>query len=103
VSAAFYDVPLLFEKQMEKDFDHILVVSAAEATRLARLIQRTGLPADEIKARWQHHLPPEHKEAQASAVIVNNGDLAALRSALRTVLQRLGVPSPAAAESDRQD
>ena len=86
---AFYDVPLLFEKKMEAQFDHILVVSAPREVRLARAIKRTGLTAAEIEARWAHQLPPEDKEARASAVIVNDGDLAVLLDRTRAALRAL--------------
>jgi dephospho-CoA kinase len=100
-AAAFYDVPLLFEKKMEAQFDRVLVVSAPAASRLSRLVARTGLSVPEIEERWSRQLPPEYKEARASAVILNSGDLAALKSEVLSALKKLGValPTPAHAKS----
>ena len=92
-AVAFYDVPLLFEKKMESQFDHILVVSTARDLRLARVTARTGLSAAEVEARWASQLPPEYKEARASAVIANDGDLAELRVGVRTALTALRLPT----------
>jgi dephospho-CoA kinase len=95
--AAFYDVPLLFEKKMEADFDAILVVSAPEPLRLERVQRRTGLSVAEIEERWRRQLPPEFKEARASFVVVNDSDLPVLRSRVEEALRHLGLPSPAPA------
>ena len=95
--AAFYDVPLLFEKKMEDQFDLILVVQSSPALRLSRLQQRTGLSRAEIEERWSRQLPPEYKEARASAVIRNEADLKALEDEVRACLKRLQIPLPASA------
>jgi dephospho-CoA kinase len=39
---AFYDVPLLFEKQMESLFDHITVVACNPVVQKQRKIARNG-------------------------------------------------------------
>ena len=91
---AFYDVPLLFEKNMQAQFDSILVVRAPRELRLARAMARTGLTAAEIEARWANQMAPEEKEARASAIIPNDGDEVHLRRAVGAVLDDLGVPRP---------
>jgi len=91
-AVAFYDVPLLFEKKMEADFDFILVVSAPRAVRLARAMARTGLSEAEIEARWANQLSPEYKEARASAVIHNDGGEPELRARTLDALERLKIP-----------
>jgi dephospho-CoA kinase len=92
VAVAFYDVPLLFEKQMESQFDHILVVSSQEAIRMQRLQARTGLSETELRERWAKQLPPELKEQKASQVVRNDGDLKALERALDKALEALKIP-----------
>ena len=88
-AAAFYDVPLLFEKNMEDQFDAVLVVSAREDLRLARVRQRSGLSDDEIKSRFNRQLPVAEKEKRASAVIDNNGSEDDLKAALIKALRQL--------------
>lgn len=90
-SAAFYDVPLLFEKKMDDQFDAILVVSAREDLRLKRVRTRTGLSDSEIEARFKSQLPLAEKEKRASAVVDNNGTENDLEANLRKVLEQLNV------------
>lgn len=89
--AAFYDVPLLFEKNMVSQFDYVLVVSALPELRMQRLKQRTGLTEPEIQARWQNQLPAEYKESHADALIWNNGSWHDLESSVDQALARLGI------------
>lgn len=91
VTAAFYDVPLLFEKNMQDQFDHVLVVSADRKLRDARVQTRSQLSAEEIEERNSRHLPPEFKEAAASAVIRNNGSLTDLQVEIQRALAKIGV------------
>ncbi|MCM2282897.1 MAG: dephospho-CoA kinase, partial [Bdellovibrionaceae bacterium] len=50
-SLAFYDVPLLFEKNLDADFDASVAVICDEATQLSRLVARDGYSLDEAKRR----------------------------------------------------
>lgn len=93
--AAFYDVPLLFEKNMEGDFDHVLVVSAREDLRRQRVHTRMGLSDAEFDAREKTFVKPEIKERRASAVIDNNGDAMNLVQEVMRALEKLGLKSPA--------
>lgn len=97
--AAFYDVPLLYEKSMQDQFDHVLVVSAPQADRHARLKARSGLEEAEIVERTRHHISESEKERLASAVIRNVGGLTDLKKAVVQALQSIGVPSPASTQS----
>jgi len=98
-AAAFYDVPLLFEKNMQKDFDHILVVSAPLELRKTRIQSRSQLTLEEIEERNSRHLPPAMKEKAASAVIHNSGALENLRQEILVALKKLAIPLPPATNS----
>jgi dephospho-CoA kinase len=89
--AAFYDVPLLFEKKMESQFDSIIVVTASPQNRMDRLRARTGLSIAEIEDRWKSQLPPEYKESRASILIRNDGDGNALKREVERALLALGL------------
>lgn len=93
-TAAFYDVPLLFEKNMADFFDHILVVSASEPVRRERFKARTRLTDEEFNARSLRQLPAAEKEARADVLIRNEGTRADLRENLDKALQSMGVPDP---------
>ena len=91
---AFYDVPLLFEKKMEKDFDHILVVTAPEDQRRRRLAARSQMSDDEFVERSKHHVSPEEKAARATYVIVNDSNLKDLEADVLRSLASLKLPPP---------
>jgi dephospho-CoA kinase len=92
--AAFYDVPLLFEKNMQGQFDLVLVVSAGKDLRARRLQARSQWTLEEIEERARHHIASEVKEAAASAVIRNDGSVEDLRANLVQVLSALKIPLP---------
>ena len=95
VKAAFYDVPLLFEKNMQDDFDFILVVTAPKDLRASRVQSRSQLTLEEIEERNMRHLPPELKEKAASAVIRNSGSLEELQKEIEAALKKLKIGKPA--------
>ncbi len=68
-----YDVPLLYESGLERDYDVVVVVDAPLATRLERLAARSGLSPAEVARREAAQLPPEEKAARADHVLVNAG------------------------------
>jgi dephospho-CoA kinase len=88
-------VPLLFEKGMRDQFDHVLVVMANENLRRERLRARSGLSDLEFDQRMAKQMKPEDKERLASAVIRNESDEAALLEEVKRALKALNIPSPA--------
>lgn len=72
------DVPLLFENNLEADFDLIVVVDTPEPVRLERLIRERGLTDADAKARIAAQGDPAAKRARADFVIRNAGSRAAL-------------------------
>ena len=90
----FYDVPLLFEKKMQDQFDHVIVVIAPDEIRRQRLKARSGMTDAEFNERSKHHIPPAEKEARASEVIYNFGDLDDLKAEVKDALKALRIPPP---------
>lgn len=90
--AAFYDVPLLFEKNMQALFDAIVVVTAPDDVRRARIKTRTGLSDDEISARFARQVSQAEKARGATVVISNDGDLNELESRVDEALIHLQLP-----------
>lgn len=83
------EVPLLFEVGAAREFDAVLVVTAPEDVRRARVAAR-GQDFDQRAARqW----PEERKVAAADEVFVNDGDLDELRAWAAGVVRRYGVPA----------
>ena len=74
-----HDIPLLYENDMEKDFDAVIVVYASLETRIKRIVERSGLTVEEIKLRDSKQIPLEEKVRRANIVVENEGDLEALK------------------------
>ncbi len=70
---AVYDVPLLFEKDMDREFDETWVVYCDPDKQIERLQTRTHWPIDEIRKRISAQIPMPEKLARANFKINNNG------------------------------
>ncbi|MGV1098766.1 dephospho-CoA kinase [Thiovibrio sp. JS02] len=67
------EVPLLFEAGWEKDFSHVVVVYADDATCLARVMARDAVSLEEAAQALAAQLPLSQKIMRAEHVIDNNG------------------------------
>lgn len=77
---AFYDVPLLYERGRELEFECVVLVFAPPEVQRARLAARDGFSPAEAEARLAAQMPIEAKAARADVVVVNDGEVAALRA-----------------------
>jgi dephospho-CoA kinase len=95
-SYAVYDAPLLVEVGAHKGLDALIVVAAAEATQVARAVERDGLTAEDASRRIAAQLPLARKIEVADYVIHNDGTLAELEQrALEVhgeIVRRFGLP-----------
>lgn len=73
------DIPLLFEKQLEHEFDAVVFVDARDEIRRTRIVATRGLSTREANEMMAAQLPNEGKRRRATWVIENNGSLDALR------------------------
>ena len=87
-SNVVYDTPLLVERQLQDQFDKVLIVRADIDIRKQRLVSR-GLEMGDIEARLTNQVSDEQRSAVANFVIVNNGSLQELRDAVTKVWQQL--------------
>lgn len=86
---AFYDVPLLFEKNLHSQFDEVIVVACDEALQVSRLQARNGFSVEEAKRRIAAQMPLLEKIKRTSHVIYNNGTLAELEAATDAVIAKI--------------
>lgn len=84
-----YDVPLLFEKKLESQFQGIVLVWCDPLVQLERLRRRDGLSEDEAKIRLAAQIPLNDKKAKATWLIENNGDRNNLEKNFENVLMSL--------------
>lgn len=88
-SLAVIDAPLLLEAGLGSECDAILFVDAPRDLRLARVWRSRGWDEAELNRREAAQWSVERKRAAASAVVVNDGDLPALRTQVQAALARL--------------
>jgi dephospho-CoA kinase len=79
-----YDTPLMFEKQLQGQFEKVLMVVSDKELRRTRLLER-GLELGDIEARMANQATDEQRVAIADFVIENNGSLEQLREQVAKV------------------
>lgn len=84
-----YEAALLVETGSYRAFSALVVVSADETVQRARLVERDHFTKEEADTRIASQLPLTEKTAVADFVVVNDGDLAATRSQVLTVHEKL--------------
>lgn len=86
---AFYDIPLLFENNLQSHFDSVVCVTADEELVVSRVMQRNGWSREEILERLSHQVPMQEKSRLSDYVIENNGTLEELKGEVLKVLSHL--------------
>ncbi len=84
------EVPLLYEKQLEKWFDFIVCITTTSARQYARLQER-GLSPALAEARISKQLPLAKKTELADFVLSNDGSPRFLRDQIVHLAARLGL------------
>lgn len=88
----FYDIPLLFEKKLEKEFDEILVVWCTPEQQVERAVKRgkkEKVTAEQILKRMAAQVPLADKIKKANYVIDNSADEAQLANETDRVLREI--------------
>jgi len=83
-----YDTPLLVEKQLQHQFDKVIIVIADVDIRRSRLVGR-GLDTSDISARIANQVTDEQRMTIADFVVTNNGSLQELREHVTQVWHQL--------------
>lgn len=82
------DVPLLFEKGWQGDFDLTVAVVSKPQLQVQRLLDR-GWSRSQIQARLAAQLPMEEKARRADHVLVNDGTLEQLEEQVTALVAQL--------------
>lgn len=87
---SFYEIPLLFEKNLEKHFDQTLCIGADKKTQLERIrLRNPDWSEQEIKSRIEKQLSLKEKQKRADFYIDNSGSLEELKKACKDYLVKL--------------
>ncbi|MBY0553835.1 dephospho-CoA kinase [bacterium] len=85
----FYDVPLLFEKNLWRDFDATVLIWCSPSIQLDRLMKRNNLTLEEAVLRIGNQIPLIDKVKMANYCIDNSGDLSDLEKQLQKLVEKL--------------
>lgn len=66
------EAAIIFETGIEKSLDGVIAVTAPEALRLQRVMQRPGMTESLVKERMKNQLPAEELENRANWIIKND-------------------------------
>ena len=86
------EAALLFESGSWKNLDAIVCVTAPEALRIERVMQRNGFSREQVKARIQNQMPEEEKVSRSQFVIENDGNHSLIEQVLaihQTLLKKV--------------
>jgi dephospho-CoA kinase len=89
-SVVVQDVPLLVESGLAGLFELVVVVDAADAVRVARLVRDRGMTEQEASARIAAQAPREQRLAAADVVLNNDGAPEELADQIAALWNRIG-------------
>ncbi len=84
-SICFYDVPLLFEKHLETQFDAVILVYAQPLIQLQRLMDRNQLTLVEAQTRINNQSPMPDKIKKSQYCLDNSTDIQDLEAQIETL------------------
>lgn len=70
---AFYDVPLLYEKNMQNQFDKVILVYCTKQQQIERSMKRDGMSLQAVEQRIAIQISLEDKKNLADYVFDNSG------------------------------
>lgn len=85
----FASIPLLFEANMQNNFDKIILICADEKTRKERLMNRNNFSSEYAQIRINSQIKQEEKIKLADYLIQNNGTLEELDAEVSALVNTL--------------
>jgi dephospho-CoA kinase len=81
-----FDIPLLFETGADEEMDAIVVVSAPETIRRARVLARPGMTVEKFEALKARQMDDAQKRQQAHYVVMTDKGLDHAREQVKMIL-----------------
>jgi len=85
---AVKEAALIFEAGLEKHLDYIIGVTAPEALRIQRVVERDHVPREKVLDRMRHQMDEREKISRCDFVIQNDG-LSALLPQVLAIHEKL--------------
>lgn len=71
----FAEAALIYEAEMEKYFDYVVLITAEDKLRLKRKVQFDNFTEEQFLKRDENQIPDSEKRKQADFIFENNGSL----------------------------
>ena len=84
-----YESALLYETQRHTEMRGVILVTASEEQRIARVRARDGSEEEAVRQRIKAQMDDEEKRGLADYIIENNGNLQALRREVDSLIEQL--------------
>lgn len=85
---AVYEVPLLFERNLQGEMKAVILVTAPMDVRVARVRSRDDVTETEVRARIAAQMDEDQKRRRADYIIENTGSLDELRREVEFLMAR---------------
>lgn len=85
----FYDLPLLFEKKLERQFDLVVSVLANPNVQIQRMMMFRGYTKVQAEQRIQNQLDNDYKQKLSNFVIFNEGSKSELAIKINDLMRFL--------------
>lgn len=82
----FAGIPLLFEKNLQDNFNFVWLVSTEESIRIKRLCKRDGITEEEARLRISKQMDEAYKAANSDEIIDNSGSFEELYEKISKLL-----------------
>ncbi|MGV6820858.1 MAG: shikimate dehydrogenase [Parvularcula sp.] len=90
--AVLCDIPLLFETGLESGFDHVIVCSAAEETRKARVLDRPDMTDEKYSAITARQMSDTEKRRKADFIVETDRGFAHSKRQVADILASIFLP-----------
>ena len=84
-----YDIPLLFEKNQEKKFDAVVLVTASEITQKTRVLRRKNMTEKDYELIKRNQMSEEEKLKRADFIINTDKSLSETEKDVEDLYQNL--------------
>ena len=84
-----FDIPLLFEKQQEKNFDAVVCVTASETTQKNRVLKRKNVTEKDFQLIKKNQLNEREKLKRASFIINTDRSISETKKDVKNIHRKI--------------
>ena len=84
-----FDIPLLFEKQQDRNFDAVLVVTASELTQKKRVLSRRNIKQQDFQLIKRNQMNEQEKIKRADFLINTDKSLLETKQDVLEIYQKI--------------